>query len=93
MTTTRSKVTRKTEHAHAVLYTKPNNIIVSILPGDVLEFREAGRRDRFQITIAAAMRYAVQLTSMKIGRRIKELTKAGMSKSVARKRAEKEYLR
>ena len=95
MTSTTSKVTRVTEDRYAVLYSKPRQVAVTIMrlsDSDVLEFREAGRRAKFKISIEAAFRYAVQLSALKIGKRIKELRSAGMSKTNARKKAEREYL-
>ena len=44
MTTTDRKVTRRTRYEYSVLYPKARPIVVSILPGDVIEFREHGRR-------------------------------------------------
>ena len=92
MTTTRSQVTRKTEHSYATLYSKPRPIIVRIAAGDILEFRELGLRTTYRMSIQTGFRYAVQLSAMKIARRIKELRKAGVPKAKARKQAEREVL-
>lgn len=92
MTTTRSKVTRTTEREFRVLFPKPRRIVTTIAPGDVLEFREHGRRARYRVAIDTAFRYAVQLASAAIIRRIKELRKAGLGRAEARKRAERELL-
>ena len=78
-----------------VLFAKPRQIAVTIQrlsDSEIITFREAGRRAKFKISIEAAFRYAVQLSAMKIGKRIKELRSAGMSKTNARKKAEREYL-
>ena len=63
MTGTRSKVTRRTERSYSVLFTKARPIVVSILPGDVLEFREHGRRARFTLAVDTAFKYAVRLAA------------------------------
>lgn len=93
MTTTRSKVTRKTERAYSVLFPKPREIVCSIAPGDVLEFRESGRRQVYRMAISTGFKYAVQLTALKISRRIAELRKAGISRKQARQIAEREFLK
>jgi hypothetical protein len=63
MTSTRSKVTRKTEGTYNVLYASGRNrreIVCSILPGDVLEFREIGRRFRVSVPIDSCFRFAIR---------------------------------
>lgn len=92
MTTTRSKVTRKTVDEYATLYSKARPILVTIAPGDVLEFKELGLRTRYRMSVQTAFRYAIQLAALKIGKRAKELRAAGVPKAEARKRAEKEVL-
>lgn len=52
---------RVTRQEYSVLYTKPRRIVVTIQPGDVLSFREHGRRARFLLAIDTAFRYAVRL--------------------------------
>ena len=42
-------------------------IVITLLPGDVLEFRESGRRSRFTLPIDTAFRYAVRLTALAHG--------------------------
>ncbi len=93
MTTTRSKVTRRTVDKYAVLYPRPREIVCSIEPGDVLSFREAGRRAVFRISIQTAKRYAVQLAAMNGARKVKELRRAGVPRKDARRRAESEVLK
>lgn len=61
MTTLAKPVTRRTRGAYAVLYLKPRAIVVSLAEGDLLEFREAGRRQKWTLPIDAAFRYAVRL--------------------------------
>lgn len=79
MTTTRSKVERVTESPYNVLIPcsrKP--IVVSILPGDVLEFREQRSRSKFSIPIDTAFRMVVQRRALAIARE-KRLKKKGGS--------------
>lgn len=67
MTRTDKKVTRVTRDQYHVLYAsahKARSIVVSILPGDVLEFREHGRRDKFLLAIDTAFKYAVRLDAL-----------------------------
>lgn len=67
MTTTDKKVTRVTTKSYCVLYVskrKARPIVCTILPNDVLEFREHGRRDRFLLPIEAAFRYAVRCKAL-----------------------------
>jgi hypothetical protein len=67
MLSTRSKVTRRTESSYSVLYSGSNKrrpIVVTILPGDVLEFREHGRRQRYVLAVDNAFRYAVRLSAL-----------------------------
>jgi DNA-binding Lrp family transcriptional regulator len=44
------------------------------------------------MSIQTAFRYAVQLSAMKVAKRIRELRKAGVPRSKARKQAEREVL-
>jgi hypothetical protein len=43
---------------------KARQIVVELQPGDVLEFRESGRRDRWQLAIDSAFRYAVRMKAL-----------------------------
>lgn len=64
MTSTDRAVRRKTRERYNVLYCnsrKAREIVVAILPGDVLEFREHGRRCRWYLAIETAFRYAVRI--------------------------------
>ena len=54
---------RRTQGTYNVLYVSPRKarrVIVTILPGDVLEFREQGRRMRWHLAIDSAFKYAVR---------------------------------
>ena len=64
MTTLTKPVTRRTRGAYAVLYPRPRQIIVTLAQGDLLEFREAGRRARFPLPIDAAFRQAVRVKAV-----------------------------
>ena len=64
MTTINRPVKRRTNHRYNVLYcsaSKARPIVVAILPGDVLEFREHGRRMRWYLAIDSAFKYAVRM--------------------------------
>lgn len=64
MTKLDKPVRRRTRSAYNVLYcggNKAREIVVAILPGDVLEFRESGRRGRWYLAIDTAFRYAVRV--------------------------------
>ena len=54
-------VQRVTTREYAVLYRRPRSIVVRIEAGDVLEFREKGRRERWLLPIDTAFKYAVHL--------------------------------
>jgi hypothetical protein len=59
----RKPVRRKTVGQYNVLYCSPRHarrVVVSIVPGDVLEFREQGRRMRWHLAIDTAFKYAVR---------------------------------
>ncbi len=64
MTELKKAVTRRTRHSYNVLYSGARSarpIIVTLLPGDVLEFREFKRRERFVLAVDTAFKYAVRL--------------------------------
>ena len=61
MTRLEKQVSRKTKFTYKVLYNQPREIIVSLTPGDVIEFREAGRKQRFSVEIHRVFSYAVRL--------------------------------
>jgi len=61
-------VIRQTRYKYRVLYasgSKAKPIVVTILPGDVLEFRESRGRARFTLAIDTAFKYAVKLAALK----------------------------
>lgn len=90
MTTTRSKVIRKTEGSYSVLYPRPKPIVTGIEPGDVMSFRELASRRVYRMSIHTAFRYCVQVYADRMRRRTKELRKAGMPLAKARRLAEQE---
>jgi hypothetical protein len=57
-------VTRRTRGAYAVLYHQPRAIVVTLAAGDLLEFREAGRRSKWTLPIDAGFRYAVRTKAL-----------------------------
>lgn len=65
MTDLKNKVRRRTISAH-----RGRRIVVSLLPGDVLAFREERTRREFLLTINAAYTYAVKLDTVE--RRMRE---------------------
>jgi hypothetical protein len=56
-------VRRKTQGEYRILFNQSRKIVVTLAPGDVLEFREAGRRAKFLLPIPRAFQYAVRLTA------------------------------
>lgn len=60
MTTTDKRVYRVTTQIYVTLYTKPRPIVVGVIRGDLLEFREKGRRARFLLPIDVAFRSAIR---------------------------------
>lgn len=60
-------VSRRTRQAYSTLYVKARPVVVTILPGDVLEFREHGRRQRWVLAIDTAFKYAVRLKAFQDG--------------------------
>ncbi len=64
MTSLTKPIHRKTRLAYAVLYAgKPRPIIVSLEPGDIITFREAGRRHVWTMPIDRVFRRAVRETT------------------------------
>ena len=60
MTPTSKEVQRVTVKAYRVLYTKSRPIVVRLAQGDLLRFREKGRRLRFDLPIDVAFGIAVK---------------------------------
>jgi hypothetical protein len=63
MTALSKPVHRATRGAYRTAYAKPRRVVASFLPGDLLSFRELGRRTRWQLPIDVAFRYAIQLAA------------------------------
>lgn len=59
MTNLLRPVRRRTCDAYPVLRPKPEKIVITLFPGDVLVFRCARRRQEWYLPIAAAFRTAV----------------------------------
>jgi hypothetical protein len=75
MTTLERPVRRKTRWTYAVLYTGESRaIVVSLEPGDVISFRELGRRASWSLPIDRLFRQAVR-ESAQAGRREKRTRK------------------
>ena len=54
---------RLTRQQYGVLHhRKLRRIVVSLIPGDVLEFREQGGRHRFSMPVDTAFRMAIRMT-------------------------------
>lgn len=64
MTELTRKVSRRTRAPYSVLFREPRPIVASLIPGDLLQFREAGRRDTWEIPISSAFKYAVRLKAL-----------------------------
>lgn len=64
MTATNKTVQRVTTGTYSVLYRHARPIVVRICPGDVLEFREKGRRGRWLLAIDTAFKQAVRLQAL-----------------------------
>jgi len=61
MTDLTRTLSRRTRLAYSVLYRKPRQIVVTLAVGDIIEFREAGRRAKWALPINTAFKYAVRL--------------------------------
>lgn len=61
MTTLEKSVARVTRGAYSVLYSTPQRIVVTLQPGDILEFRAKGGRHRWTLPIDSAFRSAVRI--------------------------------
>jgi hypothetical protein len=61
MTSLTKVVRRKTRRTYSVLYvSEARPIVVSLEPGDVITFRESGRRQVWSVSIDRAFRLAVR---------------------------------
>lgn len=63
MTRTNRPVQRVTVASYAVLYPQRRPIVVRIAQGDLLEFREKGRKQRFCLPIDTAFGIAVKASA------------------------------
>ena len=69
MTSLIKPVRRKTRRTYAVLYVNDARpIVVSLEPGDVITFREAGRRHVWSMPIERAFRQAVRESAQVVRR-------------------------
>ena len=62
MTELTKPVSRRTQRSYRVLYNEPREIVVTLLPGDYLAFRESGRREKFILPIDQVFRSAVKIS-------------------------------
>lgn len=60
MTRLLKPVRRATRHEYRVLYSQQRPIVVSLEPGDVIVFRELGRRAVWSLPVDLAFKYAVR---------------------------------
>lgn len=63
MTSFGKPIHRRTRGLYAVLYRKARHIVVTLAPGDLIQFREAGRRTRWSLPADTAFKYAVRLAA------------------------------
>ncbi len=64
MTELNKPVRRRTRSAYSLLYiNQARKIVVELTPGDLLTFRELGRRARWHLPIESAFRIAVHRTA------------------------------
>jgi len=69
MTTLERTVRRKTRWTYAVLYSGESRaIVVSLEPGDVISFRELGRRASWSLPIDRMFRQAVRESAQAVRR-------------------------
>ena len=66
MTVLNKPVARLTRGAYSVLYRKPRQIVCALVPGDLLEFREKGRRAKWALPIDEAFLSAVRLETRRV---------------------------
>ena len=70
MTSLTKAVRRKTRRTYSVLYvSEARPIVVSLEPGDVITFRESGRRQVWSIPIYRAFRLAVREAAQALPRK------------------------
>ena len=77
MTSLTKAVRRKTRRTYSVLYvSEARPIVVSLEPGDVITFRESGRRQVWSVPIDRVFRHAVKDAAQAL-RREKKLSQQG----------------
>ena len=70
MTSLTKAVRRKTRRTYSVLYvSEARPIVVSLEPGDVITFRESGRRHIWSVSIDRAFRLAVREAAQALPRK------------------------
>jgi len=60
MTAFNKSVFRRTRGEYSTLYRKPRPIVVGLIPGDLIEFREHGRRECWHLPVDVAFRLAIE---------------------------------
>jgi hypothetical protein len=68
-------VKRRTRGSYSTLYRKPRQIVASFEQGDLISFRESGRRTKFVLPADAAFRYAIRIAALNAARE-KKIRKA-----------------
>jgi hypothetical protein len=76
-----NNVRRRTRGAYSTLYRQPRQIAVSLEPGDLICFREVGRRQKFMLAADDAFRIAIR----------HEAARAARERIAARKLKRKTY--
>jgi hypothetical protein len=61
-------VKRRTRGAYSVLYRKPRQLVVSLDLGDLIVFRESGRRQTWCLNADTAFKYAIRLAAFAAAR-------------------------
>lgn len=66
MTDLERPISRRTRLTYPVLYRKARRIVVTLSPGDLIEFREDRRRINWALPIDTAFKYAVRLKAFQV---------------------------
>lgn len=61
MTKLEKPVHRLTRGSYSTLYARTRQIVVSLLPGDLIQFREVGARTKFTVPVDGIFRHAIRL--------------------------------
>jgi hypothetical protein len=69
-------VRRVTRGAYSTLYVKPRKIVVTCAVGDLLVFREHGRRQEFSLPVDTAFKQAIRIKANADARAKQEARKA-----------------